>query len=44
MSSEIVAGIAGHRNITNISAKQFDAMESVSIIARAPLEVKAKAQ
>ena len=44
MSSEIVAGIAAHPKIANISAKQFDAMESVSAITRGPLEVKEKAQ
>jgi hypothetical protein len=44
MSSEIVAGIASHPKITDIRAKQFDVMESVSTITRAPLEVKAKAQ
>jgi hypothetical protein len=42
MSSEIVAGIASHPKFTNISAKQFDAMESVSAITRGPLEVKVK--
>jgi len=43
MSGEIVAGLAAHPKITDISAKQFDAMERVSTITRGPLEVKAKA-
>ena len=44
MSGEIVAGIASNPKFTNISAKQFDAMESISSITRAPFEVKEKAQ
>jgi hypothetical protein len=40
MNSEIIAGIASHPKITNISAKQFDVMESFSTITRAPLELE----
>ena len=37
MNSEIVAGIVSHPKLTNIRAKQFDAMESISAITRGPL-------
>jgi hypothetical protein len=42
LSGEIVAGLAAHPQITDIVVKQFDVMDSVSAITRAPLEVEDK--